>query len=162
VRRFIVQMRAKLPIAIVDAYWDDRAGSLPHGTGVSHHIALMRHERAPIIQFARRRFTIGKPYQTMTQSSSCPIFGDSAKATEDVWCWSVRPGTGPVASTGARDTRSGRLRCRNCWRCSAQEPAYPGNEIPEGTGCTGFAKKHGSRFGTYNITETETPMQISN
>ena len=39
VRRFIVQMRARLPIAIVDAYWDDRSEALcPMATGVSHHI----------------------------------------------------------------------------------------------------------------------------
>ncbi len=39
IRRFIVEMRAKLPIAIVDAYWDDKGEALcPMATGVSHHI----------------------------------------------------------------------------------------------------------------------------
>ena len=54
VRRFIVQMRARLPIAIVDAYWDDRGEALcPMATGVSHHIGPGGHiEPCPVIQFA--------------------------------------------------------------------------------------------------------------
>jgi len=40
IRQFIVEMRAKLPIAIVDAYWDDKGDALcPMATGVSHHIS---------------------------------------------------------------------------------------------------------------------------
>jgi Predicted Fe-S oxidoreductases len=55
VRRFIVQMRAKLPIAIVDAYWDDKGEALcPMATGVSHHISPYGDiEPCPIIQFAK-------------------------------------------------------------------------------------------------------------
>jgi MoaA/NifB/PqqE/SkfB family radical SAM enzyme len=54
IRRFIVSMRAKLPIAIVDAYWDDRGEALcPMATGISHHIGPGGHiEPCPIIQFA--------------------------------------------------------------------------------------------------------------
>ena len=54
VRRFVVEMRAKLPIAIVDAYWDDKGEALcPMATGVSHHISPYGDiEPCPIIQFA--------------------------------------------------------------------------------------------------------------
>ena len=54
VRRFIVNMRAKLPIAIVDAYWDDKGEALcPMATGISHHIGPSGEiEPCPIIQFA--------------------------------------------------------------------------------------------------------------
>ena len=54
IRRFAVQMRAKLPIAIVDAYWDDKGEALcPMATGVSHHISPYGDiEPCPIIQFA--------------------------------------------------------------------------------------------------------------
>ena len=56
VRRFVVQMRARLPIAIVDAYWDDKGEALcPMATGVSHHISPGGDiEPCPIIQFATR------------------------------------------------------------------------------------------------------------
>ena len=55
VRRFVVEMRSRLPIAIVDAYWDDKGEALcPMATGVSHHISPYGDiEPCPIIQFAR-------------------------------------------------------------------------------------------------------------
>ena len=47
VRRFVVGMRAKLPIAIVDAYWDDKGQALcPMATGISHHIGPVGRHRA--------------------------------------------------------------------------------------------------------------------
>ncbi len=54
VRRFVVRMRAKLPMALVDAYWDDRGQALcPMATGISHHINPWGDiEPCPIIQFA--------------------------------------------------------------------------------------------------------------
>src|SRR6266567_822682 len=40
VRRFVTEMRASLPIAILDAYYDDRGQALcPMSTGISHHIS---------------------------------------------------------------------------------------------------------------------------
>src|SRR5256714_1135469 len=55
IRKFIVEMRAKMPIAIVDAYWDDKGEALcPMATGVSHHISPYGDiEPCPIIQFAK-------------------------------------------------------------------------------------------------------------
>ena len=55
IRKFIVEMRSKLPIAIVDAYWDDKGEALcPMATGVSHHIGPGGDiEPCPIIQFAK-------------------------------------------------------------------------------------------------------------
>src|SRR5205085_12597793 len=54
VRRFVVRMRATLPIALVDAYWDDRGQALcPMATGISHHINPWGDiEPCPIIQFS--------------------------------------------------------------------------------------------------------------
>ena len=62
VRRFIVRMRARLPIAIVDAYWDDRGEALcPMATGVSHHIGPGGHiEPCPVIQFATNTVRDGR------------------------------------------------------------------------------------------------------
>src|SRR5437867_7485780 len=54
VRRFVVEMRARLPIAIIDAYYDHSGQALcPMATGVSHHISPRGDiEPCPIIQFA--------------------------------------------------------------------------------------------------------------
>src|SRR5262249_40071331 len=54
VRRFVTEMRARLPIAIIDAYYDDRGRALcPMATGISHHISPRGDiEPCPIIQFA--------------------------------------------------------------------------------------------------------------
>ena len=70
VRRFIVTMRAKLPIAIVDAYWDDQGQALcPMVTGVSHHIGPSGAiEPCPIIQFAKESIHDGRPlYDLLTR-----------------------------------------------------------------------------------------------
>jgi MoaA/NifB/PqqE/SkfB family radical SAM enzyme len=81
VRRFVVEMRAKLPIAIVDAYWDDKGEALcPMATGVSHHISPYGDvEPCPVIQFAtesiRDRESI---FETMTKSEFLKDFRDAA------------------------------------------------------------------------------------
>lgn len=55
VRKFVVEMRAKVPIAIVDAYYDHNGQALcPMANGISHHISPTGAiEPCPIIQFAK-------------------------------------------------------------------------------------------------------------
>ncbi|QDT63933.1 radical SAM/SPASM domain-containing protein [Calycomorphotria hydatis] len=55
VRKFVVEMRAKKPIGIVDAYYDGEGRALcPAATGISHHINPWGGiEPCPIIQFAK-------------------------------------------------------------------------------------------------------------
>jgi MoaA/NifB/PqqE/SkfB family radical SAM enzyme len=54
-RRFVVEMRAKKPIIIVDAYYDGEGRALcPAATGISHHINPWGDiEPCPIVQFTR-------------------------------------------------------------------------------------------------------------
>jgi MoaA/NifB/PqqE/SkfB family radical SAM enzyme len=54
-RRFVVEMRAKKPILIVDAYYDGEGRALcPAATGISHHINPWGGiEPCPIVQFTR-------------------------------------------------------------------------------------------------------------
>ena len=54
VRRFVVEMRAKKPIVIIDAYYDGEGKALcPAANGVSHHINPWGGiEPCPIVQFA--------------------------------------------------------------------------------------------------------------
>jgi MoaA/NifB/PqqE/SkfB family radical SAM enzyme len=55
VRRFVVEMRAKKPIVIIDAYFDGEGQALcPAANGVSHHINPWGDiEPCPIIQFSK-------------------------------------------------------------------------------------------------------------
>lgn len=54
-RRFVVEMRAKKPIVIVDAYFDGEGEALcPAATGITHHINPWGDiEPCPIVQFTR-------------------------------------------------------------------------------------------------------------
>lgn len=53
-RKFVVEMRAKKPIAIIDAYYDGQGKALcPAATGISHHINPWGDiEPCPIVQFS--------------------------------------------------------------------------------------------------------------
>jgi len=53
-RRFVVEMRVRKPIAIVDAYYDGQGNALcPAATGFTHHISPWGDiEPCPVIQFA--------------------------------------------------------------------------------------------------------------
>ena len=82
-RRFVVAMRRKLPIGIVDAYWDDKGEALcPMATGISHHIGPSGAiEPCPIIQFANETIHDEKPlYQLITESSFLDDFRKTAAA----------------------------------------------------------------------------------
>jgi MoaA/NifB/PqqE/SkfB family radical SAM enzyme len=54
-RRFVVEMRAKKPIIIIDAYYDGEGRALcPAATGISHHINPWGDiEPCPIVQFSK-------------------------------------------------------------------------------------------------------------
>jgi MoaA/NifB/PqqE/SkfB family radical SAM enzyme len=84
-RRFIVSMRSRLPIGIVDAYWDDQGQALcPMVTGISHHIGPGGHiEPCPVIQFAKETIhDNGNIYDLLTRSEYIRDFREnSAKAT---------------------------------------------------------------------------------
>jgi len=62
-RRFVVEMRAKKPIAIIDAYYDGEGKALcPAATGISHHINPWGGiEPCPIVQFAKETIHDERP-----------------------------------------------------------------------------------------------------
>lgn len=81
VRRFIVHMRARKPIAIVDAYYDHSGQALcPMATGISHHVSPGGHiEPCPIIQFATENLKDERGiYETLTQSAFLADFRTTA------------------------------------------------------------------------------------
>ncbi len=80
VRQFVVEMRAKLPIALIDAYYDDRGKALcPMATGISHHISPTGAiEPCPIIQFATENIKDGNIVDLMTRSEYLADFRKTA------------------------------------------------------------------------------------
>ncbi len=82
-RRFVVEMRAKLPIGIIDAYYDHQGRALcPMATGISHHVAPNGAiEPCPIIQFAKESIHDDRGvFETITRSAFIRDFRESAAA----------------------------------------------------------------------------------
>ncbi len=156
VRRFVVEMRAKMPIAIIDAYYDDGGRALcPMSTGISHHISPGGDiEPCPIIQFAAETIHDRRGiYETMRDSAFLKDFRElSARATRGCVVLE-RPDLVKdlVVKHGARDTTQ---RGTAMAELEAMEPRFsqwlPGEEIPEKHWMYRMAKKHWFYdFGAY-------------
>jgi MoaA/NifB/PqqE/SkfB family radical SAM enzyme len=156
VRRFAVEMRRKLPIAIVDAYWDDQGQALcPMATGVSHHIGPGGHiEPCPIIQFATETIRDGESlYDLMTRSAFLKDFREtSARATRGCVVLE-RPDLVQelVQRHGAQDTTQRGTALAEMGDLEPRTSQHnPGNEIPEEHWAYRIAKKHWFfGFGAY-------------
>jgi len=156
IRKFIVEMRTKQPIGIIDAYWDDKGEALcPMATGISHHIGPGGHvEPCPIIQFAketiRDRDSI---YETLTGSGFLKDFRETAaKATRgcivlerpDLVQLLVKKHAAP--DTTQRQTAMAELEAMTP-RGSQHNPNV---KVPEKSWIYRFAKKHWFfGFGAY-------------
>ncbi len=81
VRRFVTSMRAEMPIAIVDAYYDHDGRALcPMATGISHHIGPTGGlEPCPIIQFAKENVRTDRDlFDVFTGSAFLKDFRETA------------------------------------------------------------------------------------
>jgi len=157
VRRFAVQMRAKLPIAIVDAYWDDKGEALcPMATGVSHHISPYGDvEPCPIIQFATENIRDhASVYELMNGSEFLRDFRETAAKATRGCIVLERPDLvrDLVVRHGARDTTQRKTALPEIEALQSRSSQYnPGNEIPEDHWAYRFAKKHWFfGFGAYS------------
>jgi MoaA/NifB/PqqE/SkfB family radical SAM enzyme len=156
VRSFIVQMRSKVPIGIVEPYWDDRGEALcPMATGVSHHIGPSGTiEPCPIIQFAVESIQDGPSvYKIMSESAFLDDFRrTSAEATRGCVVLE-RPDLvrDLVTKHGAADTTQRGTALAELNRLAARGSQHlPGREVPEANWLYRFAKKHWYfGFGAY-------------
>lgn len=155
-RRFVVEMRAKMPIAIIDAYYDHRGQALcPMSTGISHHISPRGDiEPCPIIQFATDNIRDARGiFATMRDSAFLRDFRElSAQATRGCVVLE-RPDLVKqlVRKHGARDTT---VRGTALAELEAMQPRFsqwlPGEEVPEKHWMYRFAKKYWfNDFGAY-------------
>ena len=148
VRRFIVEMRAKVPIAMIDAYYDDRGQALcPMSTGVSHHISPRGDiEPCPIIQFAAETIRDERGiYATMRDSTFLKDFRELSAHHTRGCVVLERPDLVKqlVVKHGARDTT---VRGTAMAELEAMTPRFsqwlPGEEIPEQHWMYRLAKKY--------------------
>jgi len=156
VRRFIVKMRARLPIGIVDAYWDDKGEALcPMATGISHHIGPSGAiEPCPIIQFATESINEGPDvYELMTQSAFLDDFRKTSAAATNGCVVLERPDLVKqlVQKHSAVDTTQRGTALAELDRLEPRSSQHlPGSEIPEESWLYRFAKKHWYfGFGAY-------------
>jgi MoaA/NifB/PqqE/SkfB family radical SAM enzyme len=148
VRRFVTEMRAKLPIAIIDAYYDHDGKALcPMSTGVSHHIGPRGDiEPCPIIQFAVEDIRDPRGiFETMRSSAFLKDFREiSARHTRGCIVLE-RPDLVKeiVLKHGAHDTTA---RGTAMAELEAMTPRYsqwlPGEEVPEKHWMYRLAKKY--------------------
>jgi MoaA/NifB/PqqE/SkfB family radical SAM enzyme len=156
-RRFVVEMRARVPIGIVDAYYDHKGRALcPMSTGISHHVNPRGDiEPCPIIQFATENIRDERGvYATMRDSEFLRDFRDlSAQQTRGCVVLE-RPDLVKelVLKHGARDTT---IRGTAMAELEAMQPRFsqwlPGEEIPEQHWMYRWAKKWWfNDFGAYD------------
>jgi MoaA/NifB/PqqE/SkfB family radical SAM enzyme len=148
VRKFAVEMRGKLPIGIVDAYWDDKGEALcPMVTGISHHIGPSGAiEPCPIIQFATETIKDSPSiYDLMTKSAFLNDFREtSAKATQGCIVLE-RPDLvhDLVVKHGAKDTTQRQTALVELQVLKPRNSQHnPQEQIPEKHWLYRFAKKH--------------------
>jgi MoaA/NifB/PqqE/SkfB family radical SAM enzyme len=148
IREFVTTMRARVPIAIIDAYYDGEGKALcPMSTGISHHVSPKGDiEPCPIIQFATENIRDPRGiFATMRDSAFLRDFRQlSAQHTRGCVVLE-RPDLVKeiVVKHGARDTT---VRGTAMAELEAMTPRYsqwlPGQEVPEKHWMYRLAKKY--------------------
>jgi MoaA/NifB/PqqE/SkfB family radical SAM enzyme len=160
-RKFVVEMRAKKPIVIVDAYFDGEGRALcPAATGISHHINPWGDiEPCPIVQFSKEsihltnedgrtlkekflRSTFLKDFRTLSQDTTrgCIVLErpDLLKKL--------------VEAHGAKDVTARKTALAELGAMTVRTSQFsPGNEIPEKNWVYRLAKRFlFNDFGVYH------------
>lgn len=155
-RRFIVDLRLRIPMIVVDAYWDHEGRALcPAATGISHHIGPMGDvEPCPPVQFARENVNGHSDLKTLVEDSAflrefrqfsaaqtrgCVLLDCPEKLHQFLQAQGAR-------DTSGRGTAFAELAAMSC------RPGHhrPGEEIPEKHWAYRLAKRHWFfGFGAY-------------
>lgn len=155
-RRFVVEMRVKKPIGIIDAYYDGRGQALcPAATGISHHINPWGDiEPCPIVQFSKESIHDARPLrETFRQSAFLRDFRELAASSTRGCIVLERPDLLQqlVERHGARDTTVRGQALAELDAMQSRPSQYdPGHEIPEKSWFYRLVKKHWfNDFGAY-------------
>ena len=157
-RQFVVDMRAKKPIAIIDAYFDGEGKALcPAANGFSHHINPWGDiEPCPIVQFAKE--SIHDKDRSLrdkfVQSEFLRDFRQLAASTTRGCIVLERPDLlrDLAVRHGAKDATARGTALAELEAMETRTSQYnPGNEIPEKSWVYRFAKKYWfNDFGVYD------------
>jgi hypothetical protein len=159
-RKFVVEMRAKKPIIIIDAYYDGEGQALcPAATGISHHINPWGGiEPCPIVQFTKESIHSSEAddrslRDKFLQSSFLRDFRDLARSTTRGCIVLERPDLLKqlVEKHGAKDATARGTALAELDAMSLRTSQYnPGNEIPEKNWLYRLAKRYWFYdFGAY-------------
>jgi MoaA/NifB/PqqE/SkfB family radical SAM enzyme len=159
-RKFVVEMRAKKPIIIIDAYYDGEGKALcPAATGISHHINPWGDiEPCPIVQFTRESIhaseTDGRSLrEKFLQSEFLRDFRQLAQSSTRGCIVLERPDllTKLVQRHGARDATVRGTALAELEAMQTRTSQYnPGHEIPEKNWLYRLAKRYWFYdFGVY-------------
>jgi hypothetical protein len=159
-RKFVVEMRAKKPILIVDAYYDGEGRALcPAANGVSHHINPWGDiEPCPIVQFTRESIhaTEADPRslkEKFLQSEFLRDFRELAQSTTRGCIVLERPDllSELVERHGARDSTVRGTALAELQALHTRSSQYnPGQEVPEKSWIYRIAKRFWfNDFGVY-------------
>ncbi len=157
-RQFVVDMRAKKPIVIIDAYFDGEGRALcPAVNGFSHHINPWGGiEPCPIVQFAKESIhDRGRSLRDkFVDSEFLRDFRQLAASTTRGCIVLERPDLlrDLVVRHGAKDATARGTALAELEAMETRTSQYnPGSEIPEKSWVYRFAKKHWfNDFGVYD------------
>jgi hypothetical protein len=155
-REFVVNMRAKKPIGIIDAYYDGRGQALcPAATGISHHVSPWGDiEPCPIVQFAKE--SIHSPESLYDKFNGSEFLRDFRQTAAEATRGCIvleRPDLIKelVERHGARDTTARGTAMAELEAMQPRPSQYnPEHEIPEKSWAYRILKKYWfNDFGAY-------------
>jgi len=166
VREFVVNMRCKLPLGIIDAYYDSEGRAVcPMATGISHHIGPTGGvEPCPIIQFATERVREEPSiFKALTESEFLRDFRETAAEHTRGCIVLERPDLVRELAQrhGAEDTTLRKSAMRELETMAPKASQFlPGQEIPEKSLLYRLAKRFFyNDFGAYrNLREPDNQM----
>jgi MoaA/NifB/PqqE/SkfB family radical SAM enzyme len=161
VREFVVTMRAKKPIIIIDAYYDGEGQALcPAATGISHHINPWGDiEPCPIVQFTKESIHSSEAdprslREKFLQSAFLKDFRELAQSTTRGCIVLERPDLLKklVEKHGARDATARQTAMTELEQMQVRTSQFsPGGEIPEKNWLYRLAKRFWfNDFGVYD------------
>lgn len=155
-RRFVVEMRAKKPIVIIDAYYDGEGRALcPAATGFTHHIGPWGDiEPCPVIQMASESIYDPRPLRDVfNESAFLKDFRDTAAKSTRGCIVLERPDllSELAERHGARDTTARKKMFVELESMQTRPSQFnPDGEIPEKSWVYRLAKRFWfNDYGTY-------------
>ena len=167
IRQFVVDMRVKKPIGIVDAYFDGEGHALcPAATGLTHHINPWGGiEPCPIIQFAKESIHDPRPIdQVISQSEFLRSFRELAATTTRGCIVLERPDLlHELVVLHSADDQTVRKSAHAELLAMQNRPSQyaPGDEIPERSWAYRLAKRmFFNDFGAYRQLPAKAPANV--